>query len=270
MLYANISTGFKSGGFYPAALNPEFKPEKLTAYALGVKNRFANNRIQLNAEAYYWDYKDHQESHVGTACVAASGGTCTTFGNVFLTENVGTATIKGLDLDTLFQLTDNDRLSLNAAYLNAIATKFSYRVPVSAPPSPLIACPTTTVAPFINVDCSGIQMPRAPKITARLDYQHTFRLAQGAQIVAAASSYYSQSYWASIDFVPGTSQDAYTRSDASVTYHAAGDHWNVGAWINNIEDKAVSGTAGVKIFAGTPGLQLRAPRTYGVRFGITY
>ena len=265
MLYANVSTGFKSGGFFPAALNPSFKPEKLTAYALGWKSRLADNRVQLNAEAYHWDYKDHQESHVGTTCVAATGSTCTTFGNVFLTENVGTSRIQGLDLDAAFVLTDADRLDLSVGYLDAVATSFVYNVPASAPPSALIACARIPAGPVITVDCSGIQMPRAPQVSGRLGYEHSFRLDDGGAVVLALSHYRSASYWASIDYIPGTQQPAYGKSDASLTYQAPGGHWTLGAWINNIEDKAVAGVAGVKLFANTPGIQLRAPRTYGLR-----
>jgi iron complex outermembrane receptor protein len=270
MLYANVSTGFKSGGFYPAALNAEFKPEKLTAFAVGWKNRLADNRVQLNAEAFWWDYKDHQESHVGTACIAASGSSCTAFGNVFLTENVGESRIKGIDIDAAFVLTRNDRIDLGFGYLDAVATTFVYNVPVSSPPSPLIACIRTTVAPFINVNCSGIDMPRAPQWSGRLAYEHSFRRSSGAAYVLSMSTYRSADYWASIDFVPGTRQAAYGRSDASFTYRAPDDRWSLGAWINNIEDEAVAGVAGVKIFAGTPGVQLRAPRTYGLRLTANF
>ncbi|MBL8628778.1 MAG: TonB-dependent receptor [Rhodospirillaceae bacterium] len=266
MIYANVSSGFKSGGFFPAAQNATFGPEKLTAYAIGMKNRFMNDRIQLNAEAYWWDDTGHQESHVGTACVAVTSGVCTTFGNVFLTENIGSAEIKGIDLDTIFLVTDNDQIKLNLGYNDAEAKVFRYNVPATAPPSALIACTRTAAPPFITVDCSGNQMPRAPKWTARADYEHRFDLTNGASLTAAASMYVSSSYWASIDYIPGTSQKSYTRSDASLTYRPESERWSIAAWVNNIEDEAVAASAGVKLFANTPGLQLRAPRTYGLRF----
>jgi hypothetical protein len=36
-----------------------YRPEKLTAFALGSKNRLLN-RLLLNSEFFYWDYRDHQ------------------------------------------------------------------------------------------------------------------------------------------------------------------------------------------------------------------
>lgn len=59
LIYANVSTGFKTGGFFVAAPpNNTFRPETLTAYTVGAKNRFLDNRLQLNLEAFYWDYRD--------------------------------------------------------------------------------------------------------------------------------------------------------------------------------------------------------------------
>lgn len=69
MAYANVSTGFKSGGFFSAPPPNSFRPEKLTAFAAGVKNRFLDNRLQVNVEAFYWRYKDHQETSVGPTSI---------------------------------------------------------------------------------------------------------------------------------------------------------------------------------------------------------
>jgi iron complex outermembrane recepter protein len=53
MLYVQIATGFKQGGLNNTAPPEPFKPEELVAYELGIKNRFLENRMQLNLEGYY-------------------------------------------------------------------------------------------------------------------------------------------------------------------------------------------------------------------------
>lgn len=270
MLYANVSTGFKSGGFYPGALNAQFGPEDLTAYALGSKNRFFDGRLQLNAEAFWWDYKGHQESHVGVACIAAVGGNCVASGPIFLTENVGQAEIKGIDIDVEFALTSVDRLWFSVGYLDAVATDFTYNVPVNSPPPPTIACGTSPNGPLTRVDCSGNQMPRSPEWSGRAAYEHKFELASGASVVANVSTYFSDAYWTSIDFIPGTRQKRYTKSDASITWRAPDNRWSIGAWVDNIEDDAVSSVGGAKVYAGTPSEALLAPRTYGLRLTATF
>ncbi len=61
LLYANVSTGFKAGGFFygPPGANT-YQPERVLSYVLGSKNRFLDNRLQVNAEAFYLDYRDQQ------------------------------------------------------------------------------------------------------------------------------------------------------------------------------------------------------------------
>ena len=54
LLYATVETGFKAGGFFFSHDAPVYQPEKITAYSVGSKNRFLDNRLQLNAEVYYW------------------------------------------------------------------------------------------------------------------------------------------------------------------------------------------------------------------------
>ncbi len=73
--YATVATGYKAGGFFPSvpAPNNSFAPEKLTAFTLGSRNRFLDRRLQLNAEAFYWDYKDKQERFLGIASGGSTG-----------------------------------------------------------------------------------------------------------------------------------------------------------------------------------------------------
>lgn len=66
MVYAAISTGFSpgdvalatNGGGVPVVT--AFKAQTLTAYEIGSKNRFLNNRLQLNAAIFYNDYQGSQ------------------------------------------------------------------------------------------------------------------------------------------------------------------------------------------------------------------
>ncbi|MEO6338701.1 MAG: TonB-dependent receptor, partial [Caulobacteraceae bacterium] len=60
LLYASVSTGFKSGILFSATGRNYSEPETLTAYTIGSKNRFLDNRLQLNVEGFYWDYKNQQ------------------------------------------------------------------------------------------------------------------------------------------------------------------------------------------------------------------
>ena len=64
MVYAQVATGYKGGGINPrpAAANEftTFKPEDLTAYEVGTKNQFLDNKVRVNADIFAEDYKDLQ------------------------------------------------------------------------------------------------------------------------------------------------------------------------------------------------------------------
>jgi outer membrane receptor protein involved in Fe transport len=59
MLYADFSTSYRAQGMTESEQPP---PEKLKAYSLGAKNRFFNDRLQLNASAFYYDYENYPAS----------------------------------------------------------------------------------------------------------------------------------------------------------------------------------------------------------------
>ena len=103
MLYANVGTGFKAGGFWPGTAPNTYKPEKLTAYTFGSKNRFLNNTLQANFELFYWDYKDQQIS-VFTG-INPAGQTARPF-------NVD-GFVRGLQTNLTYKLTRDDQLGLD-------------------------------------------------------------------------------------------------------------------------------------------------------------
>src|SRR5262249_48924600 len=72
MVYVNVATGFKSGGFngsflnatpdpvaVEAQLNP-IKPENNTAYEVGVKSTWLDHRLLFNSALFYNDYREEQ------------------------------------------------------------------------------------------------------------------------------------------------------------------------------------------------------------------
>lgn len=65
LFYANVSRGYKAGS-YPTlagstlAENTPVTQESVTAYEIGTKSGLLDRKIQLNAAAFYYDYKDKQ------------------------------------------------------------------------------------------------------------------------------------------------------------------------------------------------------------------
>lgn len=261
MLYANVSTGFHAGGFYQGLPPDTYKPEKLTAYALGTKNRFLDNRLQVNAEAYFWDYKDLQYTSTGTITPAINGA---------VTVNAGRAEVYGLELQVDYLPTEQDRLSLALEFAEGENKEFTFaaaRAPVAGS-----AC-VFTATPTGSVNCDGTKMISLPKVSGNLSYEHSFAFGNGAALVAAASVHYESSSWLSYDMLPWQEADGYHMSGANLTYVAAGERsWSIGAYVNNIENEAVqtTGSFGSLTYMNTPYVTLAAPRTYGARVEVKF
>lgn len=269
MAYANISTGFKSGGFISLAAAPNtFRPEKLTSFEAGIKNRFLDNRLQVNLEAFYWRYKDHQESFVGP--------TATPNVYAFITTNAGRAKTYGLDLDLLFQASPNDELSVKVQYNKSKYDEFKFDNLTSVFGPPVTGC---AVGPISNgkqtIDCSGKSLIRAPLWSGTASYNHTFDLGTSGSVTAGVDAQFASASYLSIDFLEAGRQRAYAITNADLTYRAPGGKLSITGYVHNVFNKMVFNQVFRSNFvspanplADRDGLFLgtaRPPRTYGIR-----
>jgi iron complex outermembrane receptor protein len=263
LLYFTVGTGFKAGGFFAeqAQYGNTFDPEELTAYALGSKNRFIDNRLQLNIEVFYWDYEDHQESHL-----ALSPGLYA----IFPTENIGQATMQGVDIEGEFLLTANDRFVWQLQYLDATFDEFTYKAFSPAGPPLTGANYVHLGGPFYNIVADGFEAMRAPEWSGTLGYIHNFPLGvHGNLVLDLRSQYFSETY-TGLEYLPEQLADAHTRSDVYLTYMSAANTWSLGIWARNLEDEAVKTGGFVAPFAPLVYGPLRPPRTYGVNFRLNF
>lgn len=267
MAYFTASTGFKAGGFYAAPLPNQFAPEKLMAYELGIKNRFFDQRLQVNLEGFYWDYSNLQEQFLGVV------GTGSTAGIGLVTKNAAQATLAGFDASVIALLTENDVISFDTEYnANSYGT-FDYNAEGFGPPySGCKVGPSTNAAEGnYNFDCSGFQLVKAPAWTGTADYQHTFRLGDRGSLVFDAAVHFSSAYWLATDFTPEERAPAYTLTDLTLTYNLPGGRTHISAYVKNLENTPVynyaSQTAYIPQIAD---VDIGPPRTYGVRLGVKF
>ncbi len=184
LFYASYENGYRSGGFSAAQGFETFQPEKLNAYTLGLKNRFLNKRVQLNLEAFSWDYKDQQIQHVGldTRGITAN-----------FTQNIGQSKIKGIEVEGRVLATPTTLLSSTVQYLDAKTLTFVYQQAYSATSSPLTGCAVrrrTDNPALIDVDCSGLPNYNSPKWTVNLAAQQTVYLGDDYKVVFGADTQY--------------------------------------------------------------------------------
>jgi iron complex outermembrane recepter protein len=263
LLYAAVETGFKAGGFFFSHDNPTYQPEKITAFSVGSKNRFLDNRLQLNGELFYWIYKNQQISHVGVD----STGTV-----IFPTDNVGKAKMKGVELEGQYLLTQNTLLTADVDYLDAIYDNYTYLYPNLGAP-PVSSCPFVLAGNGANytVNCGGRTPPQSPRWSANLGLQETVPVGYGA-IVGSINTHFQTQTLTGLEFSALEEQSSYWLTNATLGYRAPHDRWNVTGYVNNLANKTViAGTfpnplAGAALTAAT----IRPPRTYGVRLGVRF
>ncbi len=274
LVYANVATGFKSGGFFVAQPpNNTFAPETLTAYTLGAKNRFFDNKLQLNIEAFYWDYKDQQITYVGG--VRTAGGT---FAQGSTTVNAGKSRIYGAEFEARFAPSRNDLFNLNVQYLNGkynslqTANFSPTGAPVTTGCTTLgsrLANPGVNGARFYDIDCSGKPTVNSPKWALNMGYERTFELNGDLNLVFGARGNIESGRFMNSNFRPEERQGSFAMADAYATLEAAGG-WSITGFINNITDEVVLARAGTRPILDFPVGTLRPPRTYGVRLGFNF
>lgn len=274
LLYASISTGFKSGGFFLGITDNSYRPESLTAYTVGSKNRFLDNKLQLNIEAFYWKYRDQQINYVGPIQIAP--GVYNAGGR---TTNAGNARMYGADAEIRLQATPRDLFAIDLQYLNSKYDSLSYLQfsGNGAPPrinctiTPDASLPVAAPAKLFSVNCAGKVAINAPEWSANLSYQHRFELGNDYALIGFARTRIESGRFLSIEYLPEEYQGAYRSSDLLLTLEGPANKWSISSYVNNVEDRTIkSGSGGLRPFINAAYTSLRAPRTYGVRASFKF
>jgi iron complex outermembrane recepter protein len=275
MLFFTASTGFKAGGINQEPAPNLYKPEELLAFELGSRNRFLDDRLQVNVEVFHWTYKDHQEN---TATIDNTGSLN------FLTLNAGKATLYGANLDIQARVTQYDTLRANVEYnhsrydefrveavngiFNPAQTGCSFSLNADGPTFP--AGPHAGEPIFGTINCDDFQVARAPEWTASASVQHVFPLPNGAELVANLGGQYTSARWASVDFTAQARLPAYTIGNFDLTYNAGG-RWSLIGFVRNFNNEdAPNGALQHSFVPPFTSYSMNAPRTYGGRFLVNF
>ncbi len=262
LVYANVSTGFKAGGFYYGLPgNITYDPEYVTSYTVGTKNRFLDDRLQLNAEAFYLDYRNQQVSFVQLTNGSA----------VLVTKNAGKVESKGIDVEGAFLPMPNTRLSVDMEYLNAKYVSFTY---LGLAPLPAQSrCSSTHTTGGFTVSCSGLPALRSPRWSASGSAQQTFPLQGGDALVGEVDVHYKDSFEADFNYLPETRTPPATRVDLSLTYRAANGRWSVMGYVDNVADAitiaSIQSNLAYSVLPFSAAV-LEPPRTFGVRINARF
>jgi iron complex outermembrane receptor protein len=275
LIYANVSTGYKAGGFNDGCVDDGeslgcvltanelyYNPETVTAYEGGVKFKLMDNALRLNISVFHYDYKSLQLS---TIVFPPDAPPAT------LTSNAGSAKVDGIEFEALISPTDNDRFEFAINYTDARYDRFSPTISVGVTDTagaPVLDINGDQVTQVVTRDFHGLQLDHAPKWTAVAGYTHSFPLANGGTIDASGRiRFSSQYYMQDLNILGQFHQPSFTKTDLTLTYKAPEDRLYLQLFAKNIENE-------ITLAAASSGLGASAtpeePRTYGVRAGFKF
>uniref|UniRef100_UPI001575DABA TonB-dependent receptor n=1 Tax=Sphingomonas bacterium TaxID=1895847 RepID=UPI001575DABA len=261
LFYATVESGYRSGGFSAALGFETYQPELITAYTVGLKNRFFDNRVQLNIEGFLWNYKDQQVSHLG---LDLSGRTAQ------FIQNIGRSRIKGVEVEGRVLVTKTTLVSADVQYLNARNRAFSYQQG-SATGAPLTGCAyaLSSNPAFYNVNCAGKQAYNSPKWTINLAAQQTLNVGD-YKVVAGVDTQYKTSRTVGFEFLPEQRVGDTWMTNAQLSFGPASDRWSIAGFIRNLENNRILNFAVTHPLDNSLVGGSTAPRTYGARASFKF
>ena len=250
MIYANLSSGFRSGNFNSdlffgdlSALS-SVDSEEVTAFELGSKSTLMDGRLQLNAALFYQDVSDKQGITYDSNLAAP----------VSRLISLGDADIYGVELELLAVPTDNLELSLGIGWFDG---------EIKADPGYIVY---TAAGDELTLDGSELG---SPDLMVNGVASYNIPLNDGAVVTLQTDfSYHSEGV--------GTGGNEYNYSEAKTLVNArvfwvsASEKWEVQAYVKNVfETKYIDntfGSNGSDYVFGNMGM----PRWAGVKVGMNF
>jgi len=236
LLYANYSRGYRGGAYNGQAYNDPseanwVQPEYLNSYEAGFKSTFWDNRLRLNASAFYYKYKNQHALDVDP------------FTFLQTLVNIEESEVLGAEIELAAQLTPRLRVQSGIGLVDGEMT-------------------SGTVS---GVDVSGQKLPFASdyNINAALDWD-VLVLEAGILTLHLDGNYRSEAHHIVNSVEPA---DGYTVFNGRLTFGA--EAWSVSLWSKNLNQNEYftyynNQQAALGATLGQPG----PARTYGAE--MTY
>jgi iron complex outermembrane receptor protein len=241
LLYASVSTGFKSGGYNTQVYSDgAYQPETLTAYEVGAKTEFFDHKLRIDLSGFHDDYKNIQVQKIEGSAVGIING--------------ASARTSGFDLDVTGVVNSALKFNGSAEYLDATFNSFP-NAPLSNPDIAI----TTHV---LTGSAAGNELPYSSHWVFTTAGNYSINLPTSLLSVNVTVNRVG-AYFAEADNV--IKQPAYTKLNASLDWQPSGGRYGVSLWGRNLTNAAVFGYAAT-LASGLHFESLAPPRTYGVDF----
>jgi iron complex outermembrane receptor protein len=238
MVYLSYSKGFLAGGFNGGSLGgnpyPEFGPEHVNAYELGLKSKWLDDRLLLNLDVFRSDYQDLQVSEIFLNPFTNT--------NSQAIRNAASSRSQGIEFEGQWAVTQDLRLTANLTYLDSHYASF----PSAAGSSLQQLCAAHYVLPYCSVypdpvpafaNLAGQQTQYSPRLSGSVTASYHRLLPNGYQLTTALMPYFTSRYNEQDPYIIGTA--GYVRLDARLTLASPDDHWALDLIGKNLTDRVI-------------------------------
>ena len=214
LVYAGLSTGFKSGGISSVLLEEgelnDFGPEGVLAYELGAKLRLPERSLSLDVALFYYDFEDLQVS--STYVIQEQKRV------VSEVENASRAEVAGLDLAARFELGGRAAVSVGLVWL-----------------------PTREfvdyLSPRTGTDLSGNLLSRAPEWSGLAAFDYGLPAARNGTLRTRLEYAYRSAFYFTKENEAIYAEGDYGLLNLMLRYEPADANWYAFAWGRNLTDE---------------------------------
>lgn len=238
MIFGNVKRGFKSGGFNGGAFFFQeevttIEPEFLTAYELGLKSLWFENRLEVNVAGFVYDYEDLQVFNI----------TETGSIPIQVLENASDASIRGLEIDLTARSRDGLTFSLSLGLLDS-----EYQRYIRGD----------------NIDLSGNQLVSAPEWSLKAQVGNSWSTRRGL-LLAHLDYNHRDDIFFTANNNPRIKSDDFGLLNGRLVFEPSDRRFNVALWAKNLTDKIYfTEIFDLQEFSGNDNLAVGDPLTYGV------
>ena len=272
MFYASYSEGFHSGGYFGRNQSVQdfantYEPEFAESWEIGMKAQFFDNRVQVNAAAFYNDFEGKQEA---TVKLDSSTNTVVT-----AIDNVGSVDYLGFEVETRWLVNENFNVFATVGLLDAEYTDFCIDLDgATAGAGQTSDCGQVE---FAGQDIAGNDLFLAPKNEEDKDVKfapeatfgiggtYTIPIRDGRLDIHARYNYVGEQETA-LNNAPGTKQDSVDFINASVTYELA--QYRLTVFGRNLTDEVRETVLDIASF--TRRSYVEPGRSWGIEFAMEF
>jgi iron complex outermembrane receptor protein len=249
-VYGTISTGFESGGVNDTGGSPtipsSYAPQTVTAYEVGLKNRFFDGRVQTAISAFDNEFSGLQ-INVYTPQVSYFG-------------SAGKAYSRGAEIQVQTLPFQDFHVDATGAYLHARYTRYISGNNFDNG--------TIGEGPA-SVDLAGKEIPQSPEFKATLAAYYDYKIAGFGTVSPYVSFLYSSSYYTTDFNTSLDKQNAYGQFDLALRWTEPAGKFYIEGFGDNVGNKAV-------LYSAVVGRDERIqvsygpPAVYGLRAGMKF